>query len=110
MNIGINTLRGWLSGYNSNSSRKVLVLSNVFSVTYIDHIQVIANCPIWAGQVKHREKNFSFLSYIFLKERVKNSGNMVPATKNTYTPHTAADINIYMSQDLEPTVILYQEN
>ena len=35
---------------------------------------------------------------------------MAPATKNTHTPHTAADINIYMSQGLEPTVILYQEN
>jgi len=71
---------------------------------------VIGNCFIWAEQVKHKEKDISTLSYIFLKERMKDSGNKVPATEDTCAPYVTADININMPQYLEPTVIPYQEN
>jgi len=110
MDIKIDTSRGWFSGHNSNSSRESLVLSNISSVAYVDHIQVMANCLIWAEQVKHREKNFPPLSYTFLKEGVEDSDNTTSVTKNTCAPYVAADINTCIPWGLEPTVIPYQEN
>ena len=46
IDIEIDTSRSWPSGYNFNSSREQLVFSNTSSITYVDCIQVIGNCPI----------------------------------------------------------------
>jgi len=61
MYIKINTSRGWSSGHNFNSSRKLLVLSNTSSVTYVDHIQVIVNC-----QDRWQRTSFFIFSFHFI--------------------------------------------
>jgi len=41
---------------------------------------------------------------------MKDSGNTVPETEDTCASYATVDINMNMLQDLEPTVIPYQEN
>jgi len=52
MDMEVNTPRDWSSSSKTNSSRKTSVLSNALSTAFVDHIQVLANNPTWAEQVK----------------------------------------------------------
>jgi len=48
MNMEVNTPRDWSVLSSSNSSRTILVYSNVFFTTYIECVQALANNPTWA--------------------------------------------------------------
>jgi len=68
IDMEVNTLRNQPIFSSTNIFRELLVYFNVFSIAYIDHIQVLANNPTWIEQVKLGEiKNFT-LFYIFLKK------------------------------------------
>ena len=55
INIKINTLRDQLNVFTTNNSRKVSVLSNASSISYIKRIQALKNSPIWTKQVKNNK-------------------------------------------------------
>ena len=72
MDMEVNTPRDWSLSSKTNSSREILVLSNVSSMTFVDRVQALANNPTWTEQVKIEEP---VLSYVTLKERETDSAN-----------------------------------
>ena len=52
IDIKVYTPKDQSSIYNINSSKELLVHSNASSITYVNHIQAIANCSLWAEQVE----------------------------------------------------------
>ena len=107
MDMEVNTPRDWSSSSKTNSSREILVLSNILSMTFVDHIQALANNPTWIEQVKIEEP---ILSYVTLKERETDSANQANVSKPTPNPHGMIINDMCPLQGLETSAIPYSIN
>ena len=97
MDIEIDTPRGQSVCTSFNSSREALAHSDALSMAYVDWIQVLANNPIWAEQVKSGELESLSLSYTFLKKGMNDSAKTMTAIKPTLILHAIEISNIYVS-------------
>ena len=107
IDIEVNTPRDWSSSSKTNSSREISVLSNASSMTFVDHVQTLANNLTWTEQVKIEEP---VLSYVTLKERKTDSANQANVSEPTPNLYGMVINNMCPPQGLETSAIPYSIN
>jgi len=110
MDIEINTSRGHSTTFSANNSRVFSSYSGIFSMDYIDEVKELTNNSSWADQVKIENLQESFLSYVLLEERMKNTMSIMPINKISQMLYINNHNNACSSQVIKTMVISYIVN
>jgi len=106
----VNTPRGQSIYSDTNSSKETLVYSDVFSIAYVNHVQILANNPTWAEQVKLGKTKGLALSYVFLKEGEIELANKANTTEPMLNSYEMVINDMCSPQGLESLAIPYLVN